>query len=322
MSRRLRLLRTGIEPHHEILEIGPYHKPIAPKALGYRTTSLDILDAASLRRLAVDDPHIASHEVAGIEEVDVVGSACDLADHVRGALGPEARFDWVLSSHNIEHMPNPIRFLRQAADVLRDGGVLRLAVPDKRACFDHFRPLTDVSEWLQAHDENRMQPTVYQLFREDCLRSVLEMGGRQLQSWQLGDMEGGRLRPAGNSLDLYRRWFGGERPGHYVDTHCWAFTPESFELLVRDVIAFGLVPLRVARVSATRGHEFFADLVRPAAGAGAGAADEADYLENRTRLLRQSVRDDDSALAGRVPLPLRMARRAKRFLRSLARRAA
>lgn len=318
MGRRLRLLRAGIEPHHRILEIGPYHKPIAPKSLGYRTTSLDILDTATLRRLAADDPHIAPHEIAAIEEVDVVGSACDLADHVRAACGPDVRFEWVLSSHNIEHMPNPIRFLRQAADVLAEGGVLRLAVPDKRACFDHFRPLTDVSEWLQAFDENRVQPTVYQVFREDCLRSELEMGGRTLQSWQLGDMEGGRLRPAASSLEIYRRWFGGERPRHYVDTHCWAFTPDSFELLVRDAIAFGLVPLRVEKVSATRGHEFFADLVRAPADARGG---EREYLAARARLLRRCVCDDDRGLAARFPLPVRLARRAKRFLRSLARRA-
>lgn len=317
MGRRLTLLRSGIEPHHEILEIGPWHEPIAPRALGYRTTNLDIRDAGGLRELAALDPQIGAGKIEAIEEVDVVGSACDVADLVSSTLGAEKRFDWVLSSHNIEHIPNPIRFLRQASAVLRDGGVLRLAIPDKRACFDHFRPLTDISEWLQAHDENRSQPTVYQVFREDCLRSVLEMGGRTLHAWQLGDMEGGRLRPVANSLELYRRSFGGgpARPGHSIDTHCWAFTPESFELLVRDVIAFGLLPMSLDRVSATRGHEFFVDLRHCRHEA---PVDEHEYLAARARLLTQCVRDDDAALAARVPLPLRLVRRAKRFVRRLA----
>lgn len=318
MGRRLNLLRAGIEPHHEILEIGPWHEPIAPRALGYRTTILDIKDTQVLRELAARDPLIRPEDVGAIEDVDIVGSACDLADLVSRVLGADTRFDWVLSSHNIEHMPNPVRFLGQAALILREGGVLRLAVPDKRACFDHFRPLTDISEWLQAHDENRLQPTVYQLFREECLRSVLEIGGRSLYAWQLGDMEGGHLLPAANSLETYRRWFGEghERPEHYVDTHCWAFTPDSFEMLVRDVIAFGLLPMRLDHVSATRGHEFFVDLNRCQLTA---PVNEQEYLATRARLLTRSVRDDDRSLAARVPLPLRLARRVKRLVRRLGR---
>jgi SAM-dependent methyltransferase len=317
VGRRLQVLRAGIEPRHEVLEIGPWHEPIAPRALGYRTTILDIKDTRTLRAMAASDPQIRPGDIGAIEDVDIVGSACDVAELVRGTLGPDKRFDWVLSSHNVEHMPNPIRFLRQAAEILHDGGVLRMAIPDKRACFDHFRPLTDISEWLQAHDENRVQPTIYQLFREDSLRSVLQMGGRTLHAWQLGDMEGGRLLPAANSLELYRRWFGAaERPGHYVDTHCWAFTPDSFELLVRDVIAFGLLPMQVDRVSATRGHEFFVDVRRCAV---APRVSEPEYLATRARLLGRCVRDDDAALAARVPLSLRLARRAKRFVRRLAR---
>ncbi|NBW85688.1 MAG: methyltransferase domain-containing protein [Planctomycetia bacterium] len=224
VNRRLQVLRAGIEPHHEVLEIGPWHGPIAPRALGYRTTILDIRDTRALREMAASDPQIHPDDIGAIEDVDVVGSACDVADLVRGTLGPGQRFDWVLSSHNVEHMPNPIRFLRQAAEILRDGGVLRMAIPDKRACFDHFRPLSDIAEWLQAHDENRVQPTIYQLF--------------------------------------------------FVDLRRCAQAPRETEQ---------------------------------------------EYLATRARLLGRCVRDDDAALAARVPLRLRLARRAKRFLRRLAR---
>ena len=278
---RIDLLRKGILPRHGVLEIGPYFSPIAPRSAGYRTTTLDVFDTELLRQKAAVDPNIPPARVAEIEDVDLVGSACDLADLTTARFGANHRFDWILSSHNIEHIPNPIRFLQQSAAVLRPEGVLRMAVPDKRFCFDHFRQLTDVSEWLQAFRENRGQPTAYQVFREEAHRST-----------PLADAAG--WMPIRSSLALFRDWFGpdGTVPTHYMDTHCWAFTPESFELLVRDTIAFGLVDLQIGSVSATCGIEFYVDLIRPASPV---AIIESEYYATRERLLRLCVDGVSSA---------------------------
>lgn len=284
---RLDRLQRGISRADAILEIGPYFNPIAPRAAGFRTTTLDVFDAAELRRKAAGDPNIPAERIAEIEDVDLVGSAGDLADLTAARYGADHRFDWILSSHNIEHVPDPVRFLAQCAAVLRPGGTLRLAVPDKRFCFDHFRPLTDTSEWLEAFFERRPRPTGWQVFREETLRSA-----------QLADGSG--WTPVRRGLELYREWFGpgGAVPDHYMDTHCWAFTPESFELIVRDTIAFGLVDLAIESVSEPYGHEFFADLVRPATRA---AVVEAEYYATRERLLRRCV--DDAPAGQSLPFP-------------------
>jgi SAM-dependent methyltransferase len=318
--RRLRRLRAGIAFDHDVLEIGPYHAPIAPKALGYRATTLDIVAADALRARAAIDPTIGPRGAEAIEEVDLVGSACDVGDLVRTRLGPDKRFDWILSSHNIEHLPDPIRFLAQCGSVLAPGGVLRLAVPDKRGCFDHFRPMSDIGEWLEAFRERRTQPTVYQVFREECYRAemIARNGGRG--RWRLGEVHLHAPAPVERSLELYRAWFGpaGTEPAEYLDTHCWAFTPDSFELLVRDVIAFGLAPLEVAVVSRTRGNEFFVDLRRPAV---AKALDERKYFVTRRRLLRRTVRHDNVGLS--LAEPLALVRGAmRRVLERFGRRAA
>ena len=178
--KRLQRLREGINRSDEVLEIGPYHAPIASKALGYRATTLDLVGADELRVRAEADPSIDDAGVKAIEEVDLVGSACAVGDLVRDRLGPAKRFDWVLASHTIEHMPDPIRFLEQCAQVLGPGGILRMAVPDRRGCFDHFRPSSDISEWVQAYRERRTRPTVYQVFREECYRAQVtgRDGGR------------------------------------------------------------------------------------------------------------------------------------------------
>jgi len=269
---RMMLLRDGLGKRHDVLEIGAYFRPIAARRDGYRVTTLDIFDAAELRRRAAADSSLGPDDVARIEEVDLVGSACDLADLTAAKYGPGRRFDLILSSHNIEHLPDPIRFLQQCAAVLGPGGILRMAVPDKRFCFDHFRPVSEVSEWLQAFHERRTQPTRYQLFRESAYHSA---AGKDR-----------RWKPLRQTLQSYRTLFATDPrlSDGYIDTHCWAFTPESFELLALDVRAFGLVGLEVGRITEPVGLEFFVDL-RPTDPTATFSED--DYFADREVLMER-----------------------------------
>lgn len=50
--------------------------------------------------------------------------------------------DFVIANHFIEHCQNPILALQNLFRVLKAGGVLYLAVPDKRFTFDVERPCT------------------------------------------------------------------------------------------------------------------------------------------------------------------------------------
>jgi SAM-dependent methyltransferase len=51
-------------------------------------------------------------------------------------------YDFVLSSHCLEHLANPLRALREWRRVVRPGGRLVLILPDATRSFDHRRPLT------------------------------------------------------------------------------------------------------------------------------------------------------------------------------------
>ena len=54
----------------------------------------------------------------------------------------EYRFDFFIANHVIEHLTNPIRFLKQIHDVMKEGAILYLAVPDKNYTFDKNRKRT------------------------------------------------------------------------------------------------------------------------------------------------------------------------------------
>jgi SAM-dependent methyltransferase len=57
----------------------------------------------------------------------------------------DASYDFVLSSHCLEHCANPLAALREWRRVTRDGGHLLLILPNPRHIFDHHRPITTLA---------------------------------------------------------------------------------------------------------------------------------------------------------------------------------
>jgi SAM-dependent methyltransferase len=64
---------------------------------------------------------------------------------------PNESFDFVLSCHNLEHVANPVKALKEWHRVLKPRGHLLLVLPDKRYTFDHKRPLTSVQHMLSDY---------------------------------------------------------------------------------------------------------------------------------------------------------------------------
>ena len=56
----------------------------------------------------------------------------------------ESSYDFVLSSHNLEHMANPLKALYNWKRVLSSEGFMLLVLPDKNRTFDYRRPVTSL----------------------------------------------------------------------------------------------------------------------------------------------------------------------------------
>jgi SAM-dependent methyltransferase len=65
---------------------------------------------------------------------------------------PDNRYDFVLSSHNLEHMANPIKALREWQRVMKPAGHLILVLPYYRWTFDRARTPTPVEHMLEDYD--------------------------------------------------------------------------------------------------------------------------------------------------------------------------
>jgi SAM-dependent methyltransferase len=61
----------------------------------------------------------------------------------------DGRYDFVLSSHCLEHLANPLKALREWVRILKDNGTLFLVVPHKDGTFDRKRPVTALSHMIE-----------------------------------------------------------------------------------------------------------------------------------------------------------------------------
>jgi SAM-dependent methyltransferase len=218
------------------LEIGALHHPIIERTQA-TVLYVDHADTATLRVKYADHD-----DVGEIVDVDVVWGDGALSE----ALGERGPVDWAIASHVIEHVPDLVAWLDQLAEVMRDGGVLSLAIPDKRYCFDIHRRETDPADVVDAWLTARRRPTLGTVYEFYARIQEVDAG----QAWA-----GAYARPDDNvsqGIEWARR---AAATDDYFDVHCWAFTPASFVATLRTLFRLGLTSFRVASFEPTRPGE-------------------------------------------------------------------
>jgi predicted SAM-dependent methyltransferase len=122
------------------LEIGALHQPLEiPDGASVRY--VDRMDVTGLRR---HYPELAGKPLV---EVDVIDDGETLAAQ------PDASVDFVIANHFIEHTQDPIGTIANHLRVLRPGGLIYMAVPNRQKTFDVLRPATGFEHVLRDHRE-------------------------------------------------------------------------------------------------------------------------------------------------------------------------
>ena len=122
------------------IEIGALHMPLGvPRSA--RVKYVDRLSVPDLRK------HYPELNDKNLVEVDII------ADGERLESISDATQDFVIANHFVEHCQNPIAAILNMFRVLKPGGVLYLALPDKRCSFDVDRPVTPFEHLLRDYHE-------------------------------------------------------------------------------------------------------------------------------------------------------------------------
>ncbi len=80
-----------------------------------------------------------------------------IADGADLSIITNEQYDFVLSSHNLEHIANPIKALNEWLRVLKPKGLLLAILPDKRFTFDHKRPTTTFEHIMEDYHNNTLE---------------------------------------------------------------------------------------------------------------------------------------------------------------------
>lgn len=124
----------------EGLEIGGLHNPLrVPSAAKVR-----YVDRMSVEDLRKHYPELASLPLVTVDIIDDGEKLTTVAD---------ASQDFVIANHFFEHCQDPVQTVTNLSRVLRAGGMLYFAIPDKRYTFDVERPVTPFEHIVRDHKE-------------------------------------------------------------------------------------------------------------------------------------------------------------------------
>jgi SAM-dependent methyltransferase len=235
------------------IEIGPLHHPVMDKAT-HHVLYLDHTTTDELRRKYADDDALR-HETDSIVGVDLVWDGTVPLRKVAGE-----GYDYVVASHVLEHVPDPVGWLGELSSVLVDTGVVLLAIPDKRFCFDVNRSVTEIADLVDCHLRELKAPSPRHIY--DFWSKIVAVDDRKVWRGEVDYSDKTRSDVEDPDRDAYERCLAAMATASYSDVHCHVFTPESFLLLFEKLARLELIDFKIASFEPTQvdSLEFFVAL--------------------------------------------------------------
>ena len=238
---REQILKKYINKEKFGLEIGPLFWGLCRKDEGFNVLIWDVMPKEELLDKYKEESKNAIKE---LEEIDIVSSdsmknALKGYTKKKGALIKDvsASLDYIISSHNLEHMPNPIQFFIDASEVLKEDGILSMAIPIASRCFDCFRPLSTTGEMLDAYISKNKKPSFGTYFDHSfSTMAVHDKNNKKVAVNNINyDLDKLTLQKK-LSYSSYKKIVAKYEKTPYVDNHVWQFNLESFISIFEDLL--------------------------------------------------------------------------------------
>ena len=274
-----------IDCKKRILEIGPLSHPNIRKDAGVNVYYADIRSTEDVKDFYKNDTSISIDDIVTIDYV--------IDSTYSEVLKDVPKFDYVVATHVIEHIPQLFLFFQDIAKILNPQGKLCLTIPDKRYCFDHFRQPTSFAECFDIYTRGITNLPV----------RVLDY----LMNWTINDPVywwKAKKNDYTHLVDSKERYSSAQDSyfnalnGEYFDVHFSIFTPETFLMLLYNMLNSNLLPFKCIEFYTTEYAtfefncvlEFSPELVID------GSVEQKQEKENLLRLLSKNADGRVSAL--------------------------
>ena len=238
---KLTLQKVIDERHLKALEISPWFNPFLH---GENVKYFGMKDYESLKKDAIAAKRSIEHIPRAMHFISSTG---DL-----GVI--DETFDIVFSSHVIEHTPDLVKHLNDVEKLLNKGGVYVLAIPDKRYCFDYYKPDSTIIDVMDAFfNERRNGRSIDRLFqiKDTHNNPVSHWLGYHDKLYNSKDNAEFATLTREKCIYMFESYKKLVKAGAYVDVHHWRFTPDSFQHIINQLIEMKFINLPLYRLCHT-----------------------------------------------------------------------
>lgn len=232
---RRQMLNAGRLPVPGVaLEVGAFDNPTLHAEDGFAVRYADYFSAEELRVEAARNPRRSIERMVG---VDYVIKGPRLSPFIPESIG------LLVANHVVEHLPDPIGWLRDVALMCTDDAAIFMAVPDRRYTFDLYKQPSDIVSLVRAFDERKEQPDAYDIARMRYLHQRVDAKA----VWASGKRPPMPGRTEGGFRKVMEQAAAQAAAG-YVDVHCHYYTAGSFLHIFTELFESGYLPWKVELV--------------------------------------------------------------------------
>lgn len=243
MDFREHIRNNILSENDRILEFGPLNRPTAAKDKFPNVKFADIRSTEDIKKLYTSNDYLKATGVT-VDTDTIVDIDYVIKDSYKNTFKDAEKFDVIILSHVIEHIPDIIGFFTDVATILKDDGKLVIIYPDARYCFDHFRNGTRFIDAYEVYDKRVSNAAsvfdfTYNVVKENDAAFF----------WQGSDIMS-KLPENGfsASIEKYNMAIKGKLPD---DVHFWPFSDYQFIKFLYDMNRADLLKFNVSDVYET-----------------------------------------------------------------------
>lgn len=225
-------LKNEIDSTKRILEVGPFYRPLFQKY----EANIYYADIKSTQEVRKRYSHLDAEIIKQIVPIDYV---------IKGTYentfkSENIKFDYVILSNVLEHIPNPINILLDISTILSENGKLCLLLPDKRYTFDHYRENTSIADLYDVYKRGEKYSTPRRLL-DGYLNVIGENNPIKFWNNELNEYPNPDIN---KSLETYDKFIT-DFENQSFDGHYWVFTDLSFLKIIENLIKLNIIPYKL-----------------------------------------------------------------------------